>query len=73
MDTLLQRLLLAQVFLCLSYSAPLGATVLLNIYFMLNRSKCNISLQKATSGDSQGMYSALSLRERLPSHKLPVT
>lgn len=55
--------------LCLSYSVPLFATKLLNIYFILNDST---SLQKAISVESKGTYSALSARQRLPSHKLPL-
>jgi len=71
-DTTLQRLLLAQIFLCLPYSAPLGATMLLSIYFILNCFKCKTSLEKAIAVESEGTYSALCLKEGLPSCKLPV-
>lgn len=39
--------------LCLSYSVPLRATILLNIYFMLNGST---DVQKAISVESEGTY-----------------
>lgn len=43
--------------------------MLLNVYFILKRST---NVQKAISVESEGTYSALSARQRLPSHKLPL-
>lgn len=54
---------------CLPYSVPLCDTMLLSIYFMLNGST---NVQKAISVESEGTHSALSARQRLPSHKLPL-